>query len=134
MEPVKDQGQLLRGDGPPIIADGYISLSGTFTNQDAQISALRAELYGVVQQIVDHLGDVVLLGHGVDRAFRQLHLHLQQHLQQQIQHLHQHLEQQQNQNLHQHLHLHQQLQQKQQLQREKILDKDKVQLKDQNLF
>jgi len=77
MEPVKYQGQLLRRNGVAGVGDGDIGLAAAFPDLQTQGSALGAEFYGIVQQIVNHLGDVIPVGDGADRMLREVHIHIQ---------------------------------------------------------
>ena len=77
MEPVKYQRQLLRRYGITVVADGYIGFTAAFPNGKAQCAAIGTELDGVVQQIVDNLCDIILIGHGVHRMLRKIHIHIQ---------------------------------------------------------
>ena len=77
MESVEDQWQLLRRDGLAVVAHGYIGLAAALPDGQTQVAALGAELHRVVQQIVNDLGDIVLIGHGVYRVLREVHVHIQ---------------------------------------------------------
>ena len=77
MEPVEDQRQLLRRDGVSVIADGDIGLAAALPDLQSQIASLGTELDGVIQQIVDHLGNIVRVRHGVHRMLRHIHLDIQ---------------------------------------------------------
>ena len=77
VEPVEDQGQLLRGDGIALVGDGDIDLAAAQHQPQTQRSAGGAEFHGVVQQVVDHLGHGVLVRPGVDGVVGQIHSHFQ---------------------------------------------------------
>lgn len=59
MEPVKDMGELLGGDGLALVADGDIGFAGLGGNPESETPLGRGELHGVVQQVVADLGDCV---------------------------------------------------------------------------
>ena len=76
VEPVKDQRQLFRRDGVSIVGDGDIGFRPALLDLQAQRPLLRAELHGVVDQVVDDLGDIVLVGEGEHRVVRHIHLNV----------------------------------------------------------
>ena len=77
MEPVKDQGQFLRRDGLAVVGNGDVGLGAAFFNLQTQGTALGTEFDRVVKQIVNHLSDIVLIGHGEYRVLRHIHVHIQ---------------------------------------------------------
>ena len=76
VEPVKDQLQLLRRDGLALVGDGNIGLVPALPDGKPQVFPLRAELYGIIQQIVNYLGNVVLIGEGHYRVLGHIHVHV----------------------------------------------------------
>ena len=71
MEPVKYQRKLLGRDGLAGIGNGNVSLTAAFPDLQAQGTALGTEFHCVVQQVVDHLGDGILIRPGEDGMLRQ---------------------------------------------------------------
>ena len=76
MEPIEDQWQLLRRDGVAIVGDGDIGLGPALLDFQPQGTAIRAELHGIVDQVVDNLGNIVLVGKGEHRMVRHIHFHV----------------------------------------------------------
>ena len=77
VEPVEYQRQLVRRDGLAVVGDGDVSLAAALFDAQPQIAPVGAELYGVVDEIVDDLGDVVRIRHGVHRMLRHIHVDVQ---------------------------------------------------------
>ena len=77
VEPVEDQGQLLRRDGVALVGDGHIELAAADAQLQPQLAAGGAEFHRVVQQVVDHLGHGILVGPGEDGVLGQVHLDIQ---------------------------------------------------------
>ena len=77
VEPVKDMGELLGGDGLALVADGDIGFAGLGGNPESETPLGRGELHGVVQQVVADLGDCVWVAPNHHRAVGELGLHVQ---------------------------------------------------------
>ena len=77
VEPVKDQRELLWGDGVAGVGDGDINLGAGFPEAQTQLAAGRAKFDGVINEVVGHLGDGVQLTLGIDGIFREVHCHIQ---------------------------------------------------------
>ena len=77
VEPVEYQRQLVRGNGLAVVGDGDVGLAAALFDAQPQIAPVGAELYGVVDEIVDDLGDVVRVRHGVHRMLRHIHVDVQ---------------------------------------------------------
>ena len=77
VEPVEDQRQFLGRNGLALIGYGNIDLAAALPDLQTQLGALGAEFHRVVDQIVDHLGDGILVGPGVGGVFGDVHVHVQ---------------------------------------------------------
>ena len=78
VEALEELGQLVGGDGVPQVADGDIGLA-VRRRGDAEIEGRTrpGELGGVLQQVVDDLGDHVVVAPDQDGLLRDVRLHVQ---------------------------------------------------------
>ena len=76
MEAIEQQRQLLRVDGRAGVLHRDMRLRAVGIQPQRQLSALRAELDGVVHQIVDDLRDRIALRSCPKRPIRQIHIDL----------------------------------------------------------
>ena len=76
VEAVEQQRQLLRVDGRAGVLHRDMRLRAVGIQPQRQLSALRAELDGVVHQIVDDLRDRIALRSCPERPIRQIHIDL----------------------------------------------------------
>ena len=77
MEAVKEQTQFLRRDGIAAVAHGNKDLAAAFPDLQRKDASLGTEFHRIVQQIIHNLRNIILLRHGINRALREIHLHLQ---------------------------------------------------------
>ena len=77
VEAVEHQGDLLRGNGVSVVADGHVGLPRPGHHRDAQGGLRVGELDGVVQQVVAHLSDGVGVAPHLHRVVGKLGVHVQ---------------------------------------------------------
>ena len=81
MEPLEQQGQFLGGNGIAEVAHREVGLPLGSAHTQIQRRALTGKLGGVFQQIIDHLGDIILVCKGKNGMFRHIHFYVDTFLQ-----------------------------------------------------
>ena len=77
VEAVEDKGQVVRRDRLSPVADGDVGLSVVLVQADRDAAALLGKLHGIVDEVVDHLGDPVAVRADQDVLLRQLRIDVQ---------------------------------------------------------
>ena len=77
MEAVKEERELVWGDGGPQIADGGVRLAVLFGDLDRDGGPLGGKFGGVVQQVVAHLGHRIRVAPHLQGLVRHFNVHIQ---------------------------------------------------------
>ena len=77
VEAVEKQRQLLRGNGLALVGDADVDLIASGAKRKGNFFFLRAEFDGIIQKVINDLGNGIRIRHGKHRIIRQIHLYMQ---------------------------------------------------------
>ena len=77
MEAVKQQRQLVGGNGFAAVGNAHIELGSAGSDFHTQIAPFGAELHRIVQKVVDYLCDIVRTCPGIGRMAGEIHIYIE---------------------------------------------------------